>query len=96
MKKISLDGESSSSISFAPCFCHFISILGNIFDEEEYLSKKGKIEKEKGKGREEEGRRCKNRWQNRQKFWDVGNFLQLQRLGYDFLELIGIHHLKKA
>lgn len=61
MKKISLDGESSSSISFAPCFCHFISILGNIFDEEEYLSKKGKIEKEKGKGREEEGRRCKNR-----------------------------------
>lgn len=25
----------------------------------------------------------------------MGNFLQLQRLGNDFLELIGIHHLKK-
>ena len=29
-------------------------------------------------------------------FWDVGNFLQLQRLGNGFLELIGIRHLKKA
>ena len=69
-KKISLDGESNCSISLAPCFCHSISILRNIFDEEEYLSKKEerKAKKEKGKGREEEGRRCKNRLQNRQKF----------------------------
>ena len=66
MKKISLDGESSSSITIAPCFCHFISILRNIFDEEEYLSKKEKIEKEKGKGREEEGRREKDRMTERE------------------------------
>ena len=58
----------------------------------EWSKPEGKTKKEKGKGREEEGRRCKNRLQNRQKFWDVGNFLQPQKLGNDVLEVIRIHH----
>lgn len=96
MKKYSPDGECDSSILIAPCFCRCISILRNILKRSTcQRKKKGKTKKEKGKGREEWGRRSKYRWQNRQKFWDVGNFLQPQKLGNDILEVIGVHHLKK-
>lgn len=59
MKKISLDGESNSSISLAPCFCHFISILRNTFDQEEYLSKKEERKNKKGERKRQRGGRKK-------------------------------------